>query len=58
MITIVKRRYTTDGVYLSAETDKGNYGQHYNMKDKTEPSFVPDLRTAKQRFRTFYNQYE
>ncbi len=60
MITksIIAVRYTMDGVYLSAETSRGNYGQHYNMRDKTKPSFMPDLETAIQRFIRFYNQFE
>ena len=51
-------RYTSDGVYLSAKTAKGDYGQHYNMFDKTKPSFVPDTDTAKEQFMDFYNKYE
>lgn len=60
MITksIIKTRYTVGGVYLSAKTDKGDYGQHYNTFDKTKPSFVPDVDTAKERFIAFYNQFE
>jgi len=51
-------RYTTDGVYLSTETENGNYGQYYNMKDKTKPSFVSDTDTAIGRFMAFYNRFE
>ena len=60
MITknIIAIRYTADGVYLSAKTDKGDYEQHYNMENKTKPSYVPDFRTAKQKFMAFYNQFE
>ena len=54
----IEIRYTTDGVYLSAKTEKGNYRQHYNMKDKTKSSFMPDIDTAKKRFLWFYNQFE
>ena len=60
MITksIIEVKYIDDGVYLSAKTDKGEYGQHYNMLDKTKPSFVIDVDTAKEQFVAFYNQYE
>ncbi|KKN21088.1 hypothetical protein LCGC14_0929140 [marine sediment metagenome] len=60
MITksIIAVKYTTDGVYLSAKTDKGDYGQHYNTFDKTKSSFMPDTDTAIERFVAFYNQFE
>lgn len=45
-------------VYLTAETEKGSYGQVYNLSDKTAVNYVPDLETAKQRFINFYNQFE
>ena len=60
MITenIIKIRYILDGVHLSAKTEKGNYGQYYNMKDKTKPSFAIDLKTAIKKFMAFYNKFE
>ena len=55
---IIDVRYTPDGVYLSAKTENGNYGQHYNTFDKTTPNFAIDLDAAKQRFMDFYNRFE
>lgn len=60
MITksIVAVRYTTDGVYLSAKTKNGDYGQHYNTFNKAKSNFVIDVDAAKERFIMFYNQFE
>lgn len=60
MITksIINVRYTTDGIYLSAKTDNGNYGQHYNTFDKTKPNFAVDTGMAMEKFIAYYNQFE
>lgn len=43
---------------LSAETETGKYSQCYNLSDKTKTNYVPDIKTAKQQFMEFYNQFE
>jgi len=45
-------------VYLSATTSKCKYGQTYNLSDKNAANYVPNLKTAKQRFMEFYNKFE
>lgn len=54
----IKVKNTEQGVYLTAETAKGNYGQAYNLTDKTRANYVGNLATAKQRFMKFYNKFE
>lgn len=58
MITPDKIKVKPLKVYLTAITNKGNYGQTYDLSDKTKTNYVPDLTTAKERFMDFYNQFE
>ncbi len=54
----IKQKNTSTGVYLSAETTKGKYGQCYNLTDKTKPNYMGSVWAARQRFMKFYNNFE
>lgn len=54
----IKVKNTETGVYLSAETDCGHYGQAYNITNKTAANYVGSVAEAKQRFVKFYNKFE
>ncbi len=60
MITQDKIKITArkDGIYLSAKTDKGDYGQFYNTIHPDRNNFVANKYLAMQRFMAFYNQFE
>ena len=54
----IKIETKKDGIYLSTKTAKGDYGQFYNTVHPNKNNFVANIYLAKQRFMTFYNQYE
>ena len=54
----IKTSTKQDGVYLSAKTERGNYGQFYNTVHPDRANYMPNIETAKQRFINFYNQFE
>lgn len=56
--TQVKVELKKAGVYLSAKTKKGNYGQCYNTVHKEAANYVPSIDEAIERFIEFYNQFE
>ena len=56
--TNIRQKNTSTGVYLFAKTEKGQYGQHYNLTDKSKPNYVGSVYAAKRRFMRFYNNFE
>ena len=54
----IKMNTKQDGIYLSAKTKHGNYGQFYNTVHPDKANYMPNIKTAKQRFIDFYNQFE
>ena len=58
MITPDKIKVKPLKIQLTAKTVKCNYSQVYNLSDVNATNYMPNLETAKQRFMTYYNQYE
>ena len=54
----IKVKHKKDGVYLSAETNKGSYGQFYNTHCSNKRSFAWNSDEAKSKFLKFYNKFE